>query len=309
MPVVHEKEETVDLYSLNVAIQTPRRSSSFILHFRRQSYDGSEGSLQTRLIKEIENTRGKGYQGEMKGFVPIGQLQRHVSTNHVASQLRRLEAQNMKLLGRTVREACSNFNIARKPSLRREARKICGPEGMSFEPDSDGLPGRDMRRIFAILMLINKPGRIWALYNEGLRDNDLPLILASVPASRPGKPCGQRLARKGKDNEILGCFQTWKQETSKRFEEEQWCVLAPVFRFNPRNPKAVKPQIFEPDQILPFIGWKRIADSGNCEVFKVGIHPQHHNFGDFRESRVRFNPVKPLSPPQRLPSRMNYAQC
>jgi hypothetical protein len=162
-------------------------------------------------------------------------------------------------------------------TIEVEARKICaGPLPETTAEIDQQLRDKSFRKIFAILLLIERPFRIWKFVDEAVCDADLPLM--KVP--RKNRPGAFKLRRKNAPDVPLRCFKRWKRSTVLRFEEWQWAMLAPFFAMGER--KHVKHYILQLEVILPFTSWEKIGHGGGFgQVFKANIHPDHHNFDDF----------------------------
>lgn len=118
------------------------------------------------------------------------------------------------------------------------------------------------KQIFAVLLFIGQPSRIWSFVDQQVSDADLPL---------------------GPGNDILGLRRNlprkcliWPRDRS-RFLKCQWWVLAPFFwgldgrKFS--HLKAPK------DLVIPFTSWEDTGREGGFgRVYKAKIHPHHHNF-------------------------------
>jgi hypothetical protein len=221
-------------------------------------YD-TEESLQDRLLAALQETPG---YAEKKGFFPMELLATLVNEECVAKELK-MEFKDF-LDNDTIRNYAQNIcGIA--PALNRERRPAI------------------FKKIFVTLVLSEKTSIIIRFLKEKVTDEDLPL----VKISRPGKPRIFDLARRSKSEVALGCFGAWTQCAIRRFEEWQWTTLAPYFARSER--KNVKHWILQDQTILPFVSDSRREEDiydrlefegGFSQVFKVDIHPEHHDFYD-----------------------------
>lgn len=151
-------------------------------------------------------------------------------------------------------------------TIRTLSQKICG--------------SRSFRKIFTLLVLTYNLLDIQLFIDDNVADADLPL--RKVP--HEGSNTFQ-LARRGDVNrppQPLRCFDKWCPLAICIFEEWQWTMLAPFLDLGKQ--KNARHFIF-PDQILlPFTEDSRYgADAtaiqgGFGTIFKVNIHPEHHNF-------------------------------
>lgn len=173
---------------------------------------------------------------------------------------------------------------ASERTIAEYACKICpAPSAGLRSGDIRVKDVKSYRTVFAILVLIEQIETIGEFLDEEIHDGDLPLRKVDLP----GMPRAFGLRRKNESSPPLKCFDTWKRISIINFEEWQWTVLAPFFTRGRRN--DVK-KYFLPDQIiLPFTkdsrrqnGVHEVEDfeGGFGRVFKVEIHPDHHNFHD-----------------------------
>ena len=180
---------------------------------------------------------------------------------------------------------------ASRKVLSTEARKICGNGGQSWRLHPEAVEGSlpsprprvsetSYRKIFAILVLIERPSRIKYFVEEGVCDADLPLERYPTP-HLPFNPW--ELRRKSKITDSLRCFKLggvrWRHVTVRRFEETQWQFLAPFLSPDERR----LPHHFKiPERtILPFTKWEKLPSTGGFgQVYKAEIHPDHHAFHD-----------------------------
>ena len=130
----------------------------------------------------------------------------------------------------------------------------------------DGVPtGKTYRLIFAILLFLHRPSKIWSFIENGISDTDLPLLKHPQVGKR------FELRKQSDLNASLKCFKRWTFDEIGSFEEKQWMFLAPVFSLTPH-------QLLKPEHVLPFKSWSPIQGGGYGEVCKAEIHSGHHNF-------------------------------
>lgn len=148
---------------------------------------------------------------------------------------------------------------------------------------------RSFKKIFILLLIVDKLSYIESFITENLADDDLPLCKVSRPRSNLFG-----LARRQSPREELHCFKFWGSASVKLFEEWQWTTLAPTFeKGQHRNVKHV---LLGPHQPLPFMKDSRldpdfrITQGGHSTVFKVEIHPDHHDFNKFGVSQPMMLP-------------------
>jgi len=168
--------------------------------------------------------------------------------------------------------------------------------------DIAGRKGQDgnlisYRRVLATLILIGKPGTMCDFLKHGLSDANLPFL-----EHGPGRPFQLRL----KDKEgILRLFKSWEARQIEEFESKQWETLAPYFSMATKPGVVLHYVLFWrrplPFEILPDA--HRISNAetrassstsagsnssmnpargGHGRVYRVRIHPKHHNLPSYR---------------------------
>ncbi|KAJ9148594.1 Kinase-like protein [Pleurostoma richardsiae] len=243
------------------------------------SYDGTQGDLQRKLFAEVHKILRQ--TGGDRGFLPRHKLDKLVYQESVETELARIEASFRNRLRKSL-------PFWRTPATESEihamARKICELTTSTGAAEySEQLDKRSFRKIFAILLLIERPSKIWNFVEEGVSDADLPL----VKIQRKSRPWTFKLRRKEARHTSLQCFKGWRHSTIARFEEWQWAMLAPYFARGTR--KDVKHYTLPDETILPFTSWENKREPGGFgQVYKVSIHPDHHNFGNQKESKRGF---------------------
>jgi hypothetical protein len=143
-------------------------------------------------------------------------------------------------------------------------------------PSADPTKRTTRRKIFAILVLIDRVPSILDFIKEGIYDSDLPFILKDGP-----KPGTHRLYRKvRKTLQPIPIFRNWKHVFLEAFDNNQWRFLAPNFSLSGGKQTKVCHYELEDRIILPWIEdmeYKVIAAGGYGEVWRVKIHPAHHD--------------------------------
>ncbi|KAK4206461.1 kinase-like domain-containing protein [Rhypophila decipiens] len=136
------------------------------------------------------------------------------------------------------------------------------------------------RKIFAILALIQMvPGIVRFIddSDENVHDNDLPFLLSDGP-----DPGTRQLQRRGRDGNLspITIVSSWPPFMHEVFNDYQWKLLPPYFVLSTTTRPEVPHYSFEYGTVLPLIEDEKIA-SGNTggfgDVWKVKIHPAHHN--------------------------------
>lgn len=240
-------------------------------------YEASEGTLQNRLVLALEENRSV---PSRKDFIPKEQLELLINEKSVTDELRRVK----RAFRNWPRRFLEWFKKGGR-TIEEEANIICNgyPQGWGADSsqataDSPGLEKQDragasgcLRKIFAILLLINRPVTIKKFIDEGLCDADLPL------EKRKGKKMSSSVALspRGGSGEVR-CVTKWKRQSLDSFVESQWQVLSP-FLYRDEWGKILHYDFKEP-VILPFTEYKSRSSGGHGEVFSAKIHPEHHNF-------------------------------
>lgn len=171
----------------------------------------------------------------------------------------------------TVRQCLRAENITNSESTQAIVDYICGTGGNAVERQG-------ARRLFCILLLMEKPRYILEFYGESLFDRDLPLERERID---------QHLFRLVKRGGLqLSCFRSWDQAYLRSFDECQWWTLAPFLTDDPEqhNSPLLKYHLDE-RTILP---WNHCdflirSPTGTSEVRKIQIHPSHHKFSSVRK--------------------------
>lgn len=192
-------------------------------------------------LSECENQRRE------KGFFPNSTFTTLINEEVVSHELRRWR----------------EFRQLGSADLHRLTQLICGD--------------RAFRKIFALLVIIDKLPHIQTFITDDVTDNDLPLCKVFRPDSYLFG-----LGRKRHPHNVLRCFESWGHSSIRSFEEWQWTVLAPTFEKG--QCRDVKHVVLSHKHPLPFTKDSRldsddgISQGGHSTVFKVDIHPDHHNF-------------------------------
>ena len=181
--------------------------------------------------------------------------------------------------------------ITRKKVRQELSRHMVPPKELDTLTDkvweiTTPLPSKSLgkettrRKIFAILGLMDKVKDIIDFIQDGLHDNDLPFELLDGP--RPLL----RLYGKGKDGNTdrIPLFDKWRAHELESFNNYQWELIAPYFQLITETNRKVLHYNLQNRVILPFIedveGAGRAggrAEGGFGDVWRVKIHPAHHN--------------------------------
>jgi hypothetical protein len=144
-----------------------------------------------------------------------------------------------------------------------DARHLPAEENPSKGPDN-----KSVQQIFAILLLIDRPTKIWSFVREGICDADLPLEVVLQDTS-------PRLRSARNPRVHLKCLK--KSRDISGFVEKQWIVHVPVFE---QSSTQEIPHIQADDrQSLSFVQWKSSGRSGRFgEIYQAKIHHHHCKF-------------------------------
>jgi hypothetical protein len=145
--------------------------------------------------------------------------------------------------------------------------------GSRAKPPSSDLPRRvteHAKKIFAALLLMDKPEAIHGLLNEGLTDDHLPLarcpesesVISSTNATYPDPREGEKA--------MTFAFQGWADTSINDFlRDKQWLLLAPVLEANG--------QLSQLHQHcpLPFVKGEEIGGGAAGIVHRAWVHKAH----------------------------------
>lgn len=126
---------------------------------------------------------------------------------------------------------------------------------------------RSYRNIFAILVLVDMVHRIADFLLCNLDDTCLPMPDIGTTDARA-------LPTPLLENEAwMAVTRTWRRRDMDYFKTYQWRVLAPVFTAQGPEYRLC------PSHVLPFVESHEQAEGGFATVYRVRIHPDHHDFG------------------------------
>lgn len=222
-------------------------------------------TLLDRLLDSLKDTPG---YPERKGFFPRDLLEIVIDVECVFRELR--------TCFQSLLDDCS---------IQNYAQTICGFRNDNLEAES---PPPVLRNIFVSLVLSEKTSTILKFLAERVTDDDLPLSKV-YPL---GKSSGIfTLARRSMPDVKLSCFKDWSSVAVRNFEEWQWTTVSPFFARSHKR-KNVNHFVLQDQAKLPFLSdsrrevnsYERVEyEGGFSQVFKVNIHPAHH---DFHEPKV-----------------------
>ena len=168
-------------------------------------------------------------------------------------------------------------------AIEQYAKRIC--EKTKYTDEKGVEKTVRFRKIFVILVLIDKVPAITKFIEIGLSDKDLPLQYVD----RADKEGSRELRLSRDPGRRLKCFsKQWRQLHIRNFETYQWTTISPFFAKG--GHKQVSFYKLKDQTILPFVSLneedkKRSSNlrapeymGGFSRVVKVNIHPDHHNF-------------------------------
>ncbi|KAJ0120691.1 protein kinase [Diaporthe amygdali] len=226
--------------------------------------DRSTRSLQDELFSELIPTHH-----EKQGFFAKDQLPKILTEHRVRHELTThfKNSFSEKTIASYAKKLSQDTTTHRDQSLCHDGQ----------------VNSRSFIKVLAILIIIQKTKDILKILEDGVSDSDLPLI--KVPRPRDEKLFDLRLSREPAT--VLRGFQSWDQLSIRNFEEWQWTTLPLVFSRS-KGHREVTHHLLQDQIILPFvktnlgnephISHKTALEGGFASVFKVAIHPQHHNF-------------------------------
>jgi hypothetical protein len=215
-----------------------------------------------RLADVHEQDAFSGYD-----FIPNGKLDLLVTQKSVDRELSRIE----------YLPAYLRYRIWRNTHPRIVTSSGCpSSKGLSLPASNEktvkNATEKNFQKIFAILVLIRCPEKIWAFVKEEVHDGNLPL--GSNRADGTSGTSGL-LVRLEEPQTGLKCLTA--RSYVRDFLSRQWSVLAPSF--TPSEMTPVPRLLIAEGEILPFLRWKHTGRrGGSSEVYQVIVHPDHHRF-------------------------------
>ncbi|KAK1991089.1 kinase-like protein [Colletotrichum falcatum] len=173
----------------------------------------------------------------------------------------------------TVKQELEKEFVDEDLDLDRLAHDICN--------EDRGKPS--YRQVFALLCLIDKVGTVRRFLDPatGVCDKDLPL--QRVDSDGNGNI---DLRKRTALDDPLQCFLKWKHNALKSFDDWQWTLNVPILsRVSGTEAQYRK---FDDRVILPLVSESSPHENGGVggysEVFKIQIHPRHHDFDQTNSS-------------------------
>ncbi|KAG4436080.1 hypothetical protein IFR05_008436 [Cadophora sp. M221] len=206
-------------------------------------------SLQDQFVEALVRPNSR-----RKGFFPMALIPQLVTRSCVIQEL----SQSLK----------STHNVRQIEEL---ADSIC----------EERQEHKSFRKIFAVLVLIERSSSISKFVVEGVDDSNLPL----VKCYGGPKESSFELRMEHKKEKKLECFDDWTHFFLNAFEEWQWTTVSPFFYKG--IDKEVRHFTLKESIMLPFTADSRrdsgtesqdaVIDGGFSRVFKVNIHSDHHD--------------------------------
>jgi serine/threonine protein kinase len=234
-------------------------------------YATDEFLLSSQIIDAMGQNRNPMQPRHERGFLPKAQMDLIVTPASV------------------LRELCSCQLTAALTieQVRKCAEDVCRETKICLDGKTYI---RSFRKVFAILVLTEKPWAIFKFIEEGVSDLDLPLVVANNQDRRGMKELRRRDPLGNPSPERLQCSRGWPPTSVMNFERYQWTMLAPFF--SPGKYDDVKHYVLRDQDILPFVSATQdkedeiaeLVGGGFGHVFMVHIHDEHHNF---RHPQVR----------------------
>lgn len=125
------------------------------------------------------------------------------------------------------------------------------------------------RKLYATLAYVKKGPDICGLLQEGITDEDLPL----VPIAKGDR----ENALHRRDGTSISTFENWADKHLEKFDRVQWWMTAPVFKEGAHYELDDKEML----PFIPFTDNDNVPETkrgGYSEVYPVRVHPSHHEF-------------------------------
>ncbi len=202
------------------------------------------------------------FEGNCRKFLPLSKLRQFVKHDTVLEHLQTCHSQAVNSL----LEDHPLYGESDKCSA--VAHYICGTSnGENGEAENNDAA----KKIFAILLTIEKEPAILDFVQAGIKDKDLPF--------RKIDESGLDFNLSMKDEELsLPIFSEWSHLEKEGFEAKQWAMLSPILE--PGTDKKFNHYVFEKELILPFVAADELDThrGHNSKVWEVVIDEDHHGF-------------------------------
>jgi hypothetical protein len=140
------------------------------------------------------------------------------------------------------------------------------------------------RKLFAILLGIDKGESIIDFLKDGITDKDLPLVKYPM---RSANSC-YTLRTKQRIDIPIPATENWAWRSVRHFYCEQWWLNAPVFKSRGQHYEPEHYEL-EDDCVMPFLEDQEainVNSGGYSDVWGVRIHPAHQNLFRSPNSQV-----------------------
>lgn len=178
------------------------------------------------------------------------------------------------------------LDLARiRPCLQRLLPQTKEVEELATYASSNG------NKIFAILVLINKPERIVDFYRRRVFNHDLPLRRSNENGAdfRLVRESDLRGSQHGVDiTNAGGPFDDWRLSEIRQFDDYQWYMLAPCIE-SADDGAALRLISFHRRTILPFTNYDASLGGDDFSViYRARIHPAHHKLRELTVRKAHF---------------------
>jgi len=132
------------------------------------------------------------------------------------------------------------------------------------------------KKLFAILVLLDRPAFIQTFLDEGITDEDLPLSRIETTNNVHGSLSFNYSHIRTCSGLPVNALRIWESHAIEEFLRVQWMFLAPVFNFG----EEIKHYDLADNCVLPFIEDEERTNAkfgGYSHVWGVRIHPAHQN--------------------------------
>lgn len=191
--------------------------------------------LQDRLFEALQ--RKNSNTPLAKGFFPATALSTIITFRTVKEELQR-------------QPSLDNYDLDK---ISQFARMICTETPCKTSNDNGKGKVQSFRKVFAILVMMDKVPAIVKFLETNVNDSDLPL---KAKYRRHG---GIYDLRRRKTPEVkLKCFpERWGCLLLSQFEEMQWTTLAPFFRKGPAEHQTSCPSLSSTRKGYSSLSWRR----------------------------------------------------
>ncbi|KAK4160436.1 hypothetical protein QBC43DRAFT_325523 [Cladorrhinum sp. PSN259] len=210
--------------------------------------DIEDGDITSSLLKKLFLLRCRSKTEDGPYFFPRGLVEALITEEAVFAAIEEERDKLKKILKRDITDLM----------ISEYANSVCNS---------------GYRKMFAILVMLERGWEIALFVNEKVSDNDLPLLAWSVDSS--GRLVEMR--RKETPNKPLACCQKWSPRTHEDFDKEQWRLISPFFA----RGKLRRAHFYELSKkdILPWTNEdSEVHRGGYASISRIQIHPNHHNF-------------------------------